>query len=288
MGHHGIYGGKAKSKRCAFRCFLNVATKMAEWTGSGSLFLRDGAQQWTAFASVLVLILGTNRLSLFDLGQRDGSDAPSMEWRSLRSIRHYLDLGSANCLQLLCCLAVSIIAICVCMVSQTWTSLNFNGFRIDWPALWQSLLHLFVVFHCFVSFIGYRLNLEYCSRSVCWPTRLFVTNSLSIFTPCLLCSSHPVRWDQTGELVCRSPESRPIQVPEHFTLVPLLFGTTCHCPSVQPFQLLLSRNIWRYICLTWPFPHSHQHARWPVDVTELLDRFCCCATEPGPLGILAL
>ena len=35
----------------------------------------------------------------------------------------------------------------------------------------------------------------------------------------------------------------PILVLELFTLVPSLFGTTSHCLSVQPVQLLPSRNI---------------------------------------------
>ena len=55
MGSDGIYGGKAKSKRCVFRYFLMVATEMAERTDSGRLFQRDGAQEWTALAPVLVL-----------------------------------------------------------------------------------------------------------------------------------------------------------------------------------------------------------------------------------------
>ena len=120
-----------------------------------------------------------------------------------------------------------IIAICFCMVSQTWMSLNCSGFRIDWLSLWESLLHLLAVFHYFVPFTGYQLHLEYCSRSDWWSTKLFMKNSLSIFTPCLLCHSCPIREDQTKELVCRSPESRPIQVLEHSTLVHLLFGTLC-------------------------------------------------------------
>ena len=33
----------------------------------------------------------------------------------------------------------------------------------------------------------------------------------------------------------------------------------------------------RDIILTWPFPHRHRDARWPVDVLELLHRFCCWA-----------
>ena len=61
----------------------------------------------------------------------------------------------------------------------------------------------------------------------------------------------------------------------YFTLVLHLFGTTTSCLSIQPIQLLPSRNISRHISLTWPFPHRHRHAQWPVDVTKLFLRFCC-------------
>ena len=37
MGNDGIYGGKAKSKRCVFKYFLKVAFEMAEWTDRGRL-----------------------------------------------------------------------------------------------------------------------------------------------------------------------------------------------------------------------------------------------------------
>ena len=99
---------------------------------------------------------------------------------------------------------------------------------------------------------------------------------------------HPVHWDQTTIIVCQSIGSRPIQAQELFTLVPHLFGTTSCCLSVKLFQLLPSRNIWRNISLTWPFPHRHRHDQCPVDVTELFLRFWCwtlirlsCATESG-------
>ena len=98
-----------------------------------------------------------------------------------------------------------------------------------------------------------------------------------IFSPCLSHHSHPVHLDQTKELVCRSLGSRSTQVQEVSTLVPLLFGSTSRCLSVQPFRLLPSRNIWRHISSTWTFPHRHQHARWPVDVSELFHRFYCWA-----------
>ena len=61
MGSDGIHGGKAKSKRCVFRCFLKVVTGMAERTHSGRLFQRDRAQERKALAPVLVLALGTGR-----------------------------------------------------------------------------------------------------------------------------------------------------------------------------------------------------------------------------------
>ena len=55
---------------------------MAARTGNGRLFQRDGAQKWKALAPVLVLTLGTDKLlSLFDLSEREGIDAASMEWR---------------------------------------------------------------------------------------------------------------------------------------------------------------------------------------------------------------
>ena len=82
MGSDGIYGEKAKSKRCVFRYFLKVATELAEWTDSGRLFQRDRAQEWKALAPVLVLTLGTDKLlSLFDLSEWEGIDAATMEWR---------------------------------------------------------------------------------------------------------------------------------------------------------------------------------------------------------------
>ena len=82
MGSDGIYGGKAKSKRCVFRYFLKVATEPVEQTDSGRLFQRDEVQEWKALAPVLVLTLGTDKLlSLFDLSEREGIDAASTEWR---------------------------------------------------------------------------------------------------------------------------------------------------------------------------------------------------------------
>ena len=83
---------------------------------------------------------------------------------------------------------------------------------------------------------------------------------------------------------------RPILVQELFTLVRHLFGTTCRCLSIQPFQLLSLRNIWRHISLTWPFPHRY---RIPHGLLMLRNCFLafavehwlgCRGTEPGFAG----
>ena len=42
------------------------------------------------------------------------------------------------------------------------------------------------------------------------------------------------------------------------------------CPSIP-----MCHTQYHYTTLTYYAPHSHQHTRWPVDVMELLDRFCC-------------
>ena len=82
IGRAGVYGGKTKSKRCVFRCFLKVVTETAERTDSGRLFQRDGVQECKALAPILVLTLGTDRLiPLLDLNEQGGSDATSMECR---------------------------------------------------------------------------------------------------------------------------------------------------------------------------------------------------------------
>ena len=46
------------------------------------------------------------------------------------------------------------------------------------------------------------------------------------------------------------------------------------CPLSTP-HLQPSGNVSNHISLTQPFPHWHTHTRWPVDVMELLHRFCC-------------
>ena len=120
-------------------------------------------------------------------------------------------------------------------------------------------------------------------------------SSLFIFTPCLPYHSHPVQWDGAKELVCQSLGSRPTQTQELFTVVPRLSGTTSLCLSVQPFQLLPSRNIWRRISLTWPFPLRHHQnptahwCHWTVSSILLLNTDSAVVPlSLASLGILAL
>ena len=52
--HTSVYerGREAKSKRYVLRRLLKVATEVAEWTDSGRLFQRGGAQKLNALAPV--------------------------------------------------------------------------------------------------------------------------------------------------------------------------------------------------------------------------------------------
>ena len=173
----------------------------------------------------------------------------------LRYISPYLDMDSTQVLATapVFTLLLLIIVIHVCTILRTLTSPNFNMFRVSCHALSQSHLHLLAVFLCFILF-DHFVDL----RNASWQNNLF------IFTPCLQFHSHPDHWDQTKTSICRSLESRPSLMQEH------LFETTTRCLFVQSFQLLPSRNILRL-----PLPYRHQHTPWPVDVTELLHRFCC-------------
>ena len=113
-------------------------------------------------------------------------------------------------------------------------------------------------------------------------------NSLFIWAPCLPHHSHPAHWNRTKVLVCWSLGWRPTPEQEHFTPVPHLFGTTYRCLSVQPLQLLPSRNMWRHISL--PFLCRHQHTHHPLMLQSCFidfaveHQFGCRNSEPGFAG----
>ena len=99
------------------------------------------------------------------------------------------------------CLVASITTINFCPLLPTLTSQNVNVFRIDWSKLWQIQHQLLIVFHCCLPSIGCQYTLQLISRSVCWPTKLFVKNNLFIFISCLCLHPHPGHWDQIEELL---------------------------------------------------------------------------------------
>ena len=155
--------------------------------------------------------------------------------RDLWCIYHYLDLDTAKLLAN--ALVSGLLDYCNSLLYGMADTDLTKLFRIDWPTCWHSHLHLLAVFHCFIPFISCQYNLEYCSRSVCWPAKHCVKSSLFIFTPCLSHHSHPVLWDQIEELRRQSLGKRPTKLQEHFTHAPLLFGRTCHCLSAEPLLI---------------------------------------------------
>ena len=195
------------------------------------------------------------------------------------SVCHYPDLNNS-------------LHVLFCLVLQTLTSPNFNMFRIDWSALWQSHLQLLAVFNRFVPLhwlpvkfrIVFKIRLQTCKTS--WKTACLSSLHSCHITPH---HSHPIHWDQTKEALRWSLGSRPMQVQEHFTLVALLFGTTSDHLSAQPFYLLLSRNISRHIPLTGPFPIDHGTPDGPLIRNCIIDfavehQIGCYTMEPGVAG----
>ena len=76
-----------------------------------------------------------------------------------------------------------------------------------------------------------------------------------------------------GISLCQSLRSRATQAQELFTLSSLwnnLPLSVCSAISVATFKKKSG-----HISLACPFSHGHQHAQRPIDVAELLHRFCC-------------
>ena len=161
-----------------------------------------------------------------------------------------------NYLLLLSCLVVSIIAIHFCLVLLTLTSQGFTvctestgppGDKVS--SIYSQYLPLLRSLH----WLPVRFRILFKINLLTYKNPAWKTACLSSLHACRI-DFVPVHWDQTTIIVCQSLGSRPILVQELFTLVPGLFGTTCRCLSVQPFQLLTLRNIWRHISLIWLFP----------------------------------
>ena len=186
-----------------------------------------------------------------------------------------------NCLQLLSCPVVSIIAIHFCMVLLTLTSQGFSAYRINWPAWWQSLFLLLAVFHCFVPFICCQYGLEYFFK-INVLTYKTLREKQPVYLHSMLATSIPSR-------SLRSNNDNSLSVPRVKTNTG---ARAFHCcaPSLWNNLPLSVRSaisfatFKRYLkthLFDLAFPHRYHHSPWPVDVTELFPWFGCSATEPG-------
>ena len=114
------------------------------------------------------------------------------------------------------------------------------------------------------------------SRSVCWPAGLYVKkNNLFMSTQCLPHHSLPGHWDQTNESLCQSLGSRSTQTRGLFTLGPLSFVTTSCLSVCSVTSTVIFRKHVKMHIFDWAFLYRDQHAQWPFDATEQLNRFCC-------------
>ena len=171
-------------------------------------------------------------------------------------------------------LAISIIAIHFCLVLPTLTSPNFKVFWIGWPTLWQSHLHLLARRFrqlCFHHWLRAKFRIMFRISLLTYITLHEDTACLSSLYAFPSLPSYSLRPSKGISLLV--PGSRTTQAQELFTLVLRRFGTPSRCLSIQPLHLQLSGNVSKHISLTWPFPHKHKHARWPINFLKLLHRF---------------
>ena len=152
--------------------------------------------------------------------------------QDLRCIGRYLDLESAKLLAI--ALVSSRLDYCnslLTIIADTDLS-KLHLFRTDCSTLWRRRLHLLqsidqsnfhsvnipsesrlsvqhkveetapyyqqAMFHCFVPFISHQLSWAYCSRSVCWPKKLFMKKQ-AVFLHSMLVSSlssRSLRWQK--------------------------------------------------------------------------------------------
>ena len=179
-----------------------------------------------------------------------------------------------NYLQLLLCVGILIIAIRLYGISD-----------IDLTTLQRvqnQLAHLMTIHPPFTHSIPQPRSLHWflVRFRIMFNINLLTYKTLRekqpVYLHSMLAPSRPSRSLRSNKVnslsVCRVKTNTDARA---FHRVLRLFGITSYCLSIQPFQLLPSKSISGHISLTWPFPHRHQHARWPVDVTELFLRFCC-------------
>ena len=205
--------------------------------------------------------------------------------RDLRRIRRHLDLDSAKLLAT--ALVSSRLDYC--------NSLSYGFADIDLTRLQRvqnQLAHLVTKSPPFTRSIPLL-------RSLHWlPVRFRILFKINLLTYKTLREKQPV---YLHSMLAASIPSRSLRSNNGNSLsVPMvktntgarafhscLFGTTSRCLSVQPVQLLPSRNIWRHISLIWPFPHRYRHsmACWCYGtVSSMLPLNTDLAVAPLSLG----
>ena len=158
-----------------------------------------------------------------------------------------------NYLRLLSCPVVSVIAIHFCMVSLTLTSPGFSVLGIDWPAWWQSFLHLRAVFTLLRSLHWLLVRVK-----TLFEINFFIYKTLSekqpVYLQFMLATSLPSR-------SLRSYNDNSRSVPRVKTITGARAFHSC-APSLWNNLLLSvrsaisaipSRNISKHISWTWPF-----------------------------------
>ena len=170
------------------------------------------------------------------------------------------------------------------MVLLTLTS---QGYRINWPRLVTKSPPFTRSIPLLRSLHWLPEGLEYFLRSICWPTKPCVKNSLFIFIPCLLHRFLFVHWDQTMIIVCQSLGSRPILVPDLSLLCPVsLEQPATVCPFSQ-FSCYLQEisedtSLWFGLSLIDTVtPHGLLMLRNCFLDFAVEHWFGCHATEPG-------
>ena len=98
--------------------------------------------------------------------------------RDLRRIRRHFDLDSAKLL------ATALVSSRLDYCNLHWPHKASSVSRINWPAWWQSLLHLLAAFCCFVPIIGCQFRKLFKINWLTYKTLLEKTACLSSLHAC--------------------------------------------------------------------------------------------------------
>ena len=151
-----------------------------------------------------------------------------------------------NCLQLLSCPVVLIIAIYFCMVLLTLTSQGFSVYRINWPRLvtksppFTRSIPLLRSLHWLPVRFGILLKISLLTYKILREKQpVYLHSILATSIP-----SHSLRSNYDNSLSV--PRVKTNTGARAFHSCARLFGTTSRCLSVQPSQVWLSRH-WAWL-----------------------------------------